>query len=108
MRLSTAIIFLASALLLAGSGGTLFCDYVTGLYPGTQRMDHQEIKDRCCWKRCRQESDLIFMGAGLCDEHYERAGSTYKSAYEYAVDRVIPEAARAMRDQNIINQGTKR
>lgn len=47
---------------------------------------------------------MIFMGAGMCDEHFALALATYKQPFEYAVDRVIPEAARAMREQNKINQ----
>ncbi len=66
-------------------------------------MNDRDIRIRCCWKRCREESDMIFMGAGMCDEHYALAISTFKQTYEYAVDRVIPEAARAMREQNKIN-----
>jgi hypothetical protein len=103
MKLTTLAIILASFVVLAGMTGAAFGDYVTGLYPRTLTMDHNQLKDRCCWKRCRQESDMIFMGAGLCDAHWEQAGSSYKSSFEYAVDRVIPEAARAMREQNDIN-----
>lgn len=66
-------------------------------------MDPHEIRDRCCWKRCRQESDLIFMGTGLCDEHWALACSTFKSTYEYALPRVVPAAARAMREQHEID-----
>ncbi len=70
-------------------------------------MDHHEIRDYCCWKRCLQESDIIFMGVGLCDEHHALSGSTYKQPYEYTVDRVVPEAAREMREQHEINQKAK-
>ena len=66
-------------------------------------MNDQEIRDRCCWKDCSEISDIIFMGAGLCDSHYALAISSFKLNYEYAVDRVIPEAALAMREQNEIN-----
>jgi len=70
-------------------------------------MSKKDIRDRCCWKRCGNEPDMIFMGAGLCDEHWETACSTYKSAYDYAVDRVIPEAASAMRAQHKANTKDK-
>lgn len=67
-------------------------------------MNHRDLQDYCCWKLCPAESDMIFMGAGMCDEHFALALATYKQPFEYAVDRVIPEAARAMREQNKINQ----
>jgi len=53
-----------------------------------------EIRDRCCWKRCRQESDLIFYGAGLCDKHYGQACSVFKHPAEYLIPRVVPQASR--------------
>lgn len=66
-------------------------------------MNDHEIRDRCCWKHCRQDSGIIFMGAGLCDEHWALACSVFKPTYEYALPRVVPAAARAMREQNEIN-----
>lgn len=67
----------------------------------------EDIRDNCTWKDCNAASDIIFYGAGLCDEHLELGGSTFKSTYDYTVDRVIPEAARAMRAQHHLNQETK-
>ena len=96
---------LLAAATLATIVVTSLVELQTVLQDGTQgqHMHENDLKDRCCWKRCRAESDLIFMGAGLCDTHYELAGSTFKGTYEYAVDRVIPAAARVMREQNEIN-----
>lgn len=66
-------------------------------------MDDHEIRDRCCWKRCREESTLIYYGAGLCDEHFEQATSVYKHTAEYLIPRVIPAAARLIREQHTRN-----
>jgi len=30
-------------------------------------IDH----DQCAWKRCKQNSDLFYIGIPLCDEHWE-------------------------------------
>ena len=55
-----------------------------------------DLRDRCCFKRCRQPSSIIFMGAGLCDGHWEQTCSVYKPSYDYLLPRVIPEARSEM------------
>lgn len=67
-------------------------------------MLNENIRDRCCWKQCRQESTIVFYGAGLCDEHYDTACSVFKNTAEYLISRVVPEAADLIRDQHTRNQ----
>lgn len=66
-------------------------------------MYDDEIRDYCCWKRCRQESTLIYYGAGLCDAHFEQASSVYQHTAEYLIPRVIPQAAQLILDQHYRN-----
>lgn len=66
--------------------------------------DEAQLRDRCCWKRCRAESDLIYYGAGLCDEHWTLACSVYLDTKEFILPRVIPEAAEAIRAQDERNK----
>lgn len=101
---ATALIlaFMLAFMVYAGTKvQTLLADVTQ---PQLEQETQVDIRDNCTWKGCTHESDLIFMGAGLCDEHHSLAGSTYKSTYDYAVDRVIPEAAEAMREQQASNE----
>lgn len=66
-----------------------------------------EIRDRCCWKQCRQESGLIFYGAGLCDAHFSQACTVFKPIHEYLIPRVIPLAAELIQDQHTQNRKAK-
>ena len=66
-------------------------------------MREDELRDRCCFKRCRQESALIFYGVGLCDAHYSQACSVFKPTHEYLIPRVVPAAARLIQDQHESN-----
>lgn len=68
---------------------------------------HHDLRDACAWKLCGSTSDIIFYGVGLCDDHYGLACSTFKTTYNYAVDRVVPEAAAQMRQQHLINTSTQ-
>lgn len=70
-------------------------------------MRDDEIRDRCCFKRCREESTLIYYGAGLCDAHFEQACSVFKHTAEYLIPRVIPPAARLIQDQHDRNLQAK-
>lgn len=38
-----------------------------------------EIRDTCFWKKCRHESDIILLGFGVCQEHYEKYLSLHPS-----------------------------
>ena len=62
--------------------------------------DDREIRDLCCFKSCRLESDLVFYGAGLCDAHYAQACIVYRHTAEYLIPRVLPEAALLIREQH--------
>ena len=55
-----------------------------------------ELRDRCCWRKCRTESDIIYLGIGLCNDHWERACSVYLPTKDYVQKRVIPQAAKRM------------
>ena len=38
----------------------------------TREQMEDDLKDRCCWKRCREASDLVYFDVGLCQHHWER------------------------------------
>lgn len=67
-------------------------------------MVNENIRDRCCFKGCRQESALVFYGAGLCDAHYAQACSVFKHPAEYLIPRVIPAATELIQDQHTRNR----
>lgn len=56
-------------------------------------LTEDELKDRCCWKRCRDVSDMIFYGVGLCNRHRGQACEVYVDTLTYTLEHVIPEAA---------------
>lgn len=66
--------------------------------------DGIDIRERCCWKRCRDLSAIIYYGAGLCDEHWHHACSVYLPLLDFLLPRVIPEAAEVMREQDRSNK----
>ena len=39
-----------------------------------------EIRDYCFWKRCKNESEIILLGYGICQTHYGKYISLYPSA----------------------------
>jgi len=39
-----------------------------------------EIRDYCFWKRCKDESEIILLGYGVCQVHYKKYTSLYPSA----------------------------
>lgn len=63
-----------------------------------------DLRDRCCWRGCTHESGLIFMGAGLCDDHWTQACSVYLPTMDYLLTRIIPEAAEEIRRTHKANQ----
>lgn len=69
-------------------------------------MSTDTLRDRCCWKRCRAESDLIFMGAGLCDEHWKAACAVYQDTTSYIIARVIPAAASEIQSRRTVEATT--
>lgn len=68
-----------------------------------------DIRDRCCWRspRCLAESDLIYYGVGLCDEHWTMACSVYLDTLTFILPRVIPEAAEMIRAQDERNKAKR-
>lgn len=66
-----------------------------------------DVRDRCCWKRCRDTSDIIFLGAGLCDSHFVRACQVYLPTTDFILGRVIPEAVLVIREQIKVNKSKK-
>lgn len=67
-----------------------------------------DIEDRCCWRKCRQDSSVIFMGAGVCDEHWRMAAEVYLPTMDYLLPRVVPEARSAIEQQHARNEADSR
>lgn len=56
-----------------------------------------DLRDGCCWRHCPAESDLIFRGVGLCDEHWTQALAVYLDTTEYVRAHVTPAAQAEMK-----------
>ncbi len=57
-----------------------------------------DLEDRCCIKRCRNESDMIYFSIGICQRHWTRACKVRKTETRKVVyTHVIPAAQRAMK-----------
>lgn len=67
----------------------------------TRRKDSEaakrdELRDWCQVKRCRKESDLIYKGAGLCDEHWTAACQDGSGTATYLAENLRDEAIDAI------------
>ena len=66
-----------------------------------------DLRERCCWKRCRQPSDLVFLGVGICQAHYSQACTVFKPTYQYILDHATPAAAGTMEANAEYNRGNR-
>jgi hypothetical protein len=46
-----------------------------------------EVRDYCFWKRCKNESEIILLGYGVCQIHYEKYLSLYTSASSVTIKK---------------------
>lgn len=69
-----------------------------------------ELEDRCCIKRCRAESGLIYYGIGICQFHWSKACQVERKtkiiARKIVYKRVIPAAQKRMREVRSMNIAT--
>lgn len=59
-----------------------------------------DLRDFCGWKGCGQPSDIIYLGVGLCDEHWTQACEVFKPTHEYLLKRVTVLAAETIKENN--------
>lgn len=45
-----------------------------------EQLDRQDRENRCQWSRCKRPADIIYLGDGLCWEHWHKFAAQQSAA----------------------------